>query len=420
MHDDETAEAASVAARVQALLAGGTPASQVAILYRVNAQSEVYEAALADAGIADVLRGAERFFERPEVRESVILLRGAARAGESPPARSVTTSPPSCRPQGGTRPSRRPVAPAGSAGSPWQRSSASLRTSPRHTPRPACRRLIQEIDERSAAQHAPTVEGVTLASLHAAKGLEWDAVFLVGLVEGTLPIVHAATEEAVEEERRLLYVGITRARVHLFLSWAAARSPGQRGNRRRSRFLDGLSPSEGATAAPARGRRQSARRRADVRCYACGTLLVSGTDRKRGRCEGCPPAYDEELYDRLRAWRLARSRADSVPAYVVLTDATLEAVATRRPDREGALVIIPGIGAAKLQRYGDALLDLVAGRAVSVGGRGRQRGHGNHNGLKGARINGLPPPGRVPYRAGTEQTSRADPRIQAGPGQRRR
>jgi DNA helicase-2/ATP-dependent DNA helicase PcrA len=207
---------------------------------------------------------------------------------------------------------------------------------------------------------------VTLASLHAAKGLEWDAVFLVGLVEGTLPIVHADTEEAVEEERRLLYVGVTRARVHLFLSWAAARTPGQRGNRRRSRFLDGLAPSEATTVAPTRGRRQSAGRRADVRCYACGTLLVSGTDRKRGRCDSCPPAYDEELYDRLRAWRLERSRADSVPAYVVLTDATLEAVATRRPDREGALVTIPGIGAAKLQRYGDALLDLVAGRAVSV------------------------------------------------------
>ena len=92
------------------------------------------------------------------------------------------------------------------------------------------------------------------------------------------------------------------------------------------------------------------------------------TDRKRGRCADCPPAYDEEVYDRLRAWRLERSRADSVPAYVVFTDATLEAVATRRPDRSSALVTIPGIGAAKVERYGDALLDLVAGRAVSVAG----------------------------------------------------
>ena len=69
---------------------------------------------------------------------------------------------------------------------------------------------------RAEAQHPPTVEGVTLASLHAAKGLEWDAVFLVGLVDGTLPIQHADGDDAaIEEERRLLYVGVTRAREHL-------------------------------------------------------------------------------------------------------------------------------------------------------------------------------------------------------------
>ena len=87
-----------------------------------------------------------------------------------------------------------------------------------------------ELDQRADAQHAPTVEGVTLASLHAAKGLEWDAVFLVGLVDGHVPIVHAQTAEAVEEERRLLYVAVTRAREQLCLSWALARAP--RGARR--------------------------------------------------------------------------------------------------------------------------------------------------------------------------------------------
>jgi DNA helicase II / ATP-dependent DNA helicase PcrA len=92
-------------------------------------------------------------------------------------------------------------------------------------------------------QHAPVVDGVTLASLHAAKGLEWDAVFLVGLVDGTLPIVHAETPAQVDEERRLLYVGITRARHFLALSWAAARSPGGRASRRPSRFLEVLRPS---------------------------------------------------------------------------------------------------------------------------------------------------------------------------------
>ena len=82
--------------------------------------------------------------------------------------------------------------------------------------------------------------GVTLASLHAAKGLEWDAVFLPGLAEGNLPIVHAQTEEAIEEERRLLYVGVTRARERVFLSWSVARSPGGPRSRKPSRFLSGL------------------------------------------------------------------------------------------------------------------------------------------------------------------------------------
>ena len=87
---------------------------------------------------------------------------------------------------------------------------------------------MAELDERANAQHAPTVEGVTLASLHAAKGLEWDAVFLVGLTDGMLPITYAKTDEQIEEERRLLYVGVTRARRYLTLSWALSRSPGGR------------------------------------------------------------------------------------------------------------------------------------------------------------------------------------------------
>src|SRR6195952_5119556 len=96
----------------------------------------------------------------------------------------------------------------------------------------------EELTRRAEQQHVPTMAGVTLASLHSAKGLEWDAVFLVGLADGTLPTTYAKTAEQLEEERRLLYVGVTRARQWLWLSYGQPRSSGR--PRRPSRFLPQL------------------------------------------------------------------------------------------------------------------------------------------------------------------------------------
>ncbi|MEU5690178.1 ATP-dependent DNA helicase UvrD2 [Actinosynnema sp. NPDC020468] len=356
--DDESVEAAAVAQRAKVLLDEGVPASGIAVLYRVNAQSEVFEQALAELGIPYQVRGGERFFQRPEVRQAVVSLRGAAAgspSGELPKVvREVlsgiglTDDPPA----------------GGAAREKWESLLAlvelaeELAATVEHADLP---KFVAELDLRAEAQHPPTVEGVTLASLHAAKGLEWDAVFLVGLVEGTVPIMHADGDEAaVEEERRLLYVGVTRAREHLWLSWALARAPGGRRYRRRSRFLYGLIP-EDHPSSLASGRAPLQKRPKPV-CRVCGSQLVDSRAVKLGRCASCPSDLDEELLGRLRAWRADRARELKVPAYVVFTDATLTAIAEQRPEDVPALVAIAGIGAAKLERYGADVLALVLGK----------------------------------------------------------
>ena len=193
--------------------------------------------------------------------------------------------------------------------------------------------LVAELDQRASAQHAPTVQGVTLASLHSAKGLEWDAVFLVGLTDTMVPIQHATTPAQVAEERRLLYVGITRARERLALSWALVRTPGQKRSRPPSRFLDGLRPGAGGAPKPSK--------------------KVTKSD--------APAAADAELFGRLRVWRRKQADAQGVPAYVVFSDATLVAIADSGADSRTALARISGVGPTKLDRYAEPVLAALAG-----------------------------------------------------------
>jgi DNA helicase-2/ATP-dependent DNA helicase PcrA len=213
--------------------------------------------------------------------------------------------------------------------------------------------FVADLERRASEQHAPAAGGVTLSTLHAAKGLEWDAVFLAGMHDGAMPLSHATTPAEIEEERRLLYVGMTRARLHLTVSWASARTPGGRGSRPPSRFLDRLLPDD-ARAQPARPRARRA-----AHCRECGRPLSSAVEKKRARCHDCPASYDEELFEQLRAWRKARADEDEVPAFVVFTDATLQLIAEQRPTSAAALLRISGVGPAKLERYGDSLLSVV-------------------------------------------------------------
>jgi DNA helicase-2/ATP-dependent DNA helicase PcrA len=181
-----------------------------------------------------------------------------------------------------------------------------------------------ELAERFSTEHSG--RGVNLLTYHRAKGLEFDAVFLPRLVDGEIPFRSGRSRADEAEERRLFYVALTRARRRLALSWPTDGKSG------RSPFIEEIGgPPEPAPAAAS----------------------------KRAASTPVATARDGPLLERLRRWRLERSRADGVPAYVVFHDATLAHIADRKPQSRLELLDVPGIGPAKLDRYGDEVLDVV-------------------------------------------------------------
>jgi DNA helicase-2/ATP-dependent DNA helicase PcrA len=358
---DEVDEAEAVAEEASKLHKAGVPLREMAVLFRINAQSESFEDALTARGIPYVVRGAARFFERQEVRQALALMRGEVRAGEAASAGLVDQVSAVLTGMGWS--TEAPTA-RGQARDRWESLQALVSQAVDFEATevaPTLAGFVAELDRRAHEQHAPVAEGVTLATLHTAKGLEWDAVFLCGVHEGSMPITYADTPAAVEEERRLLYVGITRARKHLWVSWALARNPGGQARRKPSRFLAGLRPQSVTDRADAGAGSGSARRRGKKAavCKQCQKPLASSRERNRGYCADCPVPYDEDLFESLRSWRKEQADAQSVPAFVVFSDATLEALAEVKPQDRQSLQSINGIGKAKLEKYADELLELL-------------------------------------------------------------
>lgn len=228
-YETEGEEAAGIAASISARIEAGASPSEIAVLYRAHAQSAVLQQALAAEGIATSVLGGTRFFAMPEVRQAILALRAAAVApseqGFLPGVQRVL------RELGLTD---EPPAAGGAQRSGWEARRAILRLAEEAGADANLRSFSDALMARAKDQHEPTMRTVTLSTLHAAKGLEWPHVYLAGWAEGSLPISYATTFEAVDEERRLAYVGVTRAARTLALSWS--RSAG-RGERSPSRFL---------------------------------------------------------------------------------------------------------------------------------------------------------------------------------------
>ena len=330
-HADADGELAAIVAGIRALTADGVTATEIAILVRTNAQLVPLEAALTGAGIPFTVRGV-RFFVRPDVRAARAALRTDATGRLS---RLVAA-------RWRTELGFDEASPAGPGAEARDRHAAlgtllaMARSLEQDQPDATVTDFLAELARRDAAEADAAGEGVTLSTLHRAKGLEWDAVFLPMLEEGTLPIRQSASDPAaLAEERRLLYVGITRARRHLVLSWAANRigAKGSAVRARPSRFIAELRPN--AVARP--------------RSTAATPIAIAELTEA-----------DEPLLARLIDWRRERARADGVPAYVVADNKTLAAIAARRPADETQLLGVPGIGQRKVAMYGTELLQLVA------------------------------------------------------------
>ena len=231
--DDDQAEAAAVAEAIAGQIAAGTSPEEIAVLYRINAQSQPIEAALTAAGVPFLVRGATRFFDQREVKEAIMLLRGASITTATEPLfKSVSDV---LRSIGW---SQEPPESAGAVRDRWESLNVIMRLAEDAPDAMTLREFVADLVDRQSSNNEPLRSAVNLATLHSAKGLEWDCVHIVGLNEGLLPISYARTPDAIDEERRLLYVGITRARRSLGMSWSASAQTGRGGRRAPSRFLD--------------------------------------------------------------------------------------------------------------------------------------------------------------------------------------
>lgn len=346
VHDSDDAEARAVATAIRRARRLEEPWSAHAILYRTNAQSALFEEALAAQGIPFRVRGGQQFLARPEVKANLDELRKVTKAA---PHRDLLSH-------------LRDLTHDETMG----------------TERLEHARALARLgEEYVAAEGGPGTldgflvylsvalrgddgdhsgDGVELLTFHRAKGLEFTRVWVTGFERGLVPISFARSAAERAEEHRLAYVAMSRAHDELSLSWAHERNGRSRAP---SPWLDAIEAAINGTPLPDRS--------------ATGDSVAAARDELRRSRRATPVELGEDdlaLFEELKAWRLAQSRAAKVPAYVVFDDRTLAAVARERPTSTAALLTLPGIGPVKADRYGAALIDLVQAEAASGGTAG--------------------------------------------------
>ena len=210
-YSDETAEVNGVLSEITDLLNSGTPPHEVAILARTNSQLKSVERAMLKVNLPYQVRSTERFFDRKEVRDFLSEVRKASvipteGQGWIDELRTLA------------QPYLTGEAIDGIAA--LLHLARELDSDDNFTPK-TLRGYLREVEDRVQQNNPPTMPVVTLATLHAAKGLEWERVFLIGASEGQLPV----SDASIDEERRLFYVGITRAKADLHISYRKSPSP---------------------------------------------------------------------------------------------------------------------------------------------------------------------------------------------------
>ncbi len=339
-YDDERAEAAGVAAGLRAAHNRGVPWRAMAVLYRTNAQSAEFEAALETAGIPVRVRGASRFLDRPEVRAVLDDLRKVDRsAGRPLRDQIVDLTALTAEVEGEQREHVDAIA---------QLAREYVALDAQGT----VAGFVAWLGTSTRGDHGPSSgDAVELSSFHAAKGLEWDVVFAVGVEQGLVPISYARTAEARAEEQRLLHVALSRAADELHMSWARMRGR----PRKPSPWLGPLEECIASHGAPARRMAARADPKANV-ARAKATLAAHAHGART----------DAAVLDALKLWRRNLARARDLPAFTIFNDATLLEIATVLPENRTALLDVRGVGPAKVERYAHDVLEIVGRRGAAT------------------------------------------------------